>query len=130
MENRYDVLLNGTAVGEVTVRKEGLYYHFSCRCKLEGDMCRLYVSICDKEEKLGVLIPMDGGFGLDTKIPCKRLGEGNAEFRIVPDKPVLKGQFIPIYPEEPFAYIERLKNAYLARQNGPIGSLLQEKAGP
>ena len=35
----------------------------------------------------------------------------------------------PIYPEEPFSYIARLKDAFLARQNGQIGVVIKEIQG-
>lgn len=110
-------------VGKVEVRREGLYYHFYCRCQVEIDtVCRV---MADKEN-LGVLIPVGNGFGLETRIPAKRFGENVPEFRLVPNRPVLEGKFIPIKPEEPFAYIARLKQAYLTRQNGEMGITVQE----
>ena len=36
-----------------------------------------------------------------------------------------QGKFIPIYPEEPFAYITRLKTAFLVRQNGQVGMIVE-----
>ena len=45
-------------------------------------MCRLFVRCGSREENLGIVVPMDGGFGLDTRIPVKRLGEGEMEFRL------------------------------------------------
>lgn len=45
------------------------------------------------------------------------------------NRPALAGRFIPIKPEEPFAYIERLKDAYLVRQDGQVGIIIKEEAG-
>lgn len=129
LEEKYDVRLNGKAVGQAQVRKEGLYYRFQCQCRLSGDVCKLEVSCGGKRVSLGVLVPMGDGFGLETKLPVKRIGEGNMEFCIIPNRSVLTGKFVPIYPEEPFAYIEKLKNAHLARQNGQTGVIIQETAG-
>jgi len=129
LEGKYDVYLNGNAVGYAHVAKEGLYYRIQCRCRLSGDVCKLTVSCEERQTNLGVLIPVEDGFGLETKVPIKRLGDGKIEFSIVPNRAVLTGKFVPIYPEEPFAYIEKLKNAYLAKQNGQIGIRIEEKAG-
>lgn len=128
MEESYEVLFGHVPAGKVQVLRQGLYYHFHCRCRITGDVvCRLFVSRGDKEESLGVVVPIGDGFGLDTRIPVKRLGEGLMEFRLVPkaDKPQT-GTFVPIAPEEPFTYLEKLKNAYLARQNGVLGAVISD----
>lgn len=125
MEKNYAVSLGGRELGKVQVLRQGLYYRFVCRCQLSGDvMCRLKVRCGDKEESLGVVVPMDGGFGLDTKLSAKKLGEGDMEFFLVPKHD--EGKFIPIYPEEPFSYLERLKDAYLVRKGGLVGVVLRE----
>ena len=123
----YEVLFGKDKVGKVQVLREGLYYRFCCRCRLSGDVvCRLAVRCADKEEKLGVLVPVGDGFGLDRRIPVKNLGEGEMKFFLMPKGETLHGKFVPICPEEPFAYIARLKDAFLARQNGQIGVVLKE----
>lgn len=129
LDGKYDVTLNGKVVGQAQVRKEGLYYRFQCQCRLSGDVCKLEVACGENRANLGVLIPTGDGFGLETKLPVKRIGEGIMEFFIIPNRVVLAGKFVPIYPEEPFAYIEKLKKAHLARQNGQLGIIIQEKAG-
>lgn len=127
MEGNYGVYFGNQLVGKVQVLRQGLYYRFVCHCKLTGNIvCRLNVACGGCSENLGVVVPMNGGFGLDTKLPVKRLGQGDMAFQLVPKHEINKGQFIAIYPEEPFAYIARLKNAYLARKNGELGILLRE----
>lgn len=130
MEREYDVLCGGVSVGRVRVTRQGLYNHFSCRCRPPRDeVCRLFVRCGNREEKLGVPVPGDGGFFLETSIPVKRLGEGEPEFRLVPksegERPM---KLVPIYPEEPFAYIARLKDAYLAEQGGHPAAAFSEEA--
>lgn len=126
MEGNYGVYFGNKLAGKVQVLRQGLYYRFICRCQLTGDVvCRLSVSCDDRRESLGVVVPMDGGFGLDTKLPVKRLGEGSMEFRLIPKHDVPEEKFVPIYPEEPFAYIARLKDAYLARKDGQVGVMLE-----
>ena len=126
MEGFFEVYLHGQAVGKVEVRREGLYYRFRCRCRLSSQsVCRLEAN----EVSLGILVPMGDGFGLDTKLPVKRFREEPWEFEVMPNRPVLEGRFIPIKPEEPFAYLERLKGAYLARRDGQVGIILKENAG-
>lgn len=127
MVGDYDVYLGKQQSGRIQVRRQGLYYRFSCRCRLTGDViCRLYVSCGGKGENLGVLVPMDGGFGLETRIPVKRFGEGEPAFTLVPRHEVPQERFVPIIPEEPFSYIERLKTSFLVRKYGEVGILVPE----
>ena len=127
MENTYNVRYGHDTVGKVQVIRQGLYYRFICTCQLEGDVvCRLGVRCGDKNESLGVVVPVEQGFGLDRKIPVKNLGEGKMDFYLVPKHDKLCGEFIPIYPEEPFSYIERLKDTFLSYQNGKPGVILMD----
>ena len=126
MEGTYAVTFGKHQAGKVQVLREGLYYRFICRCQLTGDViCRLAVRCGEKEENLGVVVPFGTGFALDKKIPAKRLGMGIQEFFLVHKHDHVKGSFVPIYPEEPFAYIARLKDAFLVRQNGQQGIYLK-----
>lgn len=126
METCYEVFFGQETVGKVQVIRQGLYYRFICYCKLSGDVvCRLGVRCGVKTENLGVVVPMGDGFGLDKKLPVKHLGEGKMEFYLMPKHDKVQGKFVPIYPEEPFSYIERLKDAFLAQQNGQVGVIIK-----
>lgn len=127
MVGNYEIFFGKDKVGKVQVLREGLYYRFICRCRLTGDVvCRLAVRCGEKQENLGVVVPMGDGFGLDKKLPVKRLGEGEMEFFLGPKHDRVMGKFVPIRPEEPFAYISRLKTSFLVRQNGQAGILLED----
>ena len=122
MEGIYDVLLGGKKAGQAQIRKQGLYYYFDCVCRLSGEVVyKLTVSCGDSTESLGVFVPEDGQFKIKTRLAVKKLGEGTPVFRAVPRHDPVGEDFIPICPEEPFAYLARLENAYLARKNGTIG---------
>lgn len=124
MGEYYGVFLGNHPVGKVQVVKEGLYYRFICRCQLPGSgMYKLFAACGEKNENLGLLVPIEDGFGLDTRIPAKRLGSGKMEFCLRP-KQATSGHFVPIYPEEPFSYIENLKDGFLSMQNGQLGLLI------
>lgn len=98
------------------MERQGLYYRFSCRCRLNNNtVFRLRIECGKTQESLGILVPVGAGFGLDTKIPVKRIVEGSPEFRLVPKQDHITGLCVPVYPEEPFAYISRLKEAYLVK---------------
>ena len=87
-------------------------------------MHRLLVVCNEKKEDLGTLVPIDDVFGLEKRIPVKRLGEGTPEFLLVSKDSVRKEKFVPVYPEEPFSYMSRLKDAYLERRNGQLGIVI------
>lgn len=112
--------------GTVNVTKKGLYYRFSCRCKLSGEvMHRLVVRTDAGQVDLGVCVPMEGSFGVEKKVPCKRFGN-NPSFQLMPKHEGMQGRFVPIYPEEPFDYLSKLKNAFLEIRNGQVGIVISE----
>ena len=128
----YAVRFGDKTVGKAQVTVEGLYYHVVCRCNLSGEvMVRLEVFCGDKRENLGILVPGKNGFGLDTRFPISRVGKGELSFRLLPRHDTLQGRvFVPITPEEPFAYLERLKTAFLEIQEGKKGASLPQKENP
>ena len=125
MVGDYEVCFGKKPCGKVQVERQGLYYRFFCRCQLGTEvMCRLTVSCGGKQEDLGILVPVGDGFGLDTRIPAKRLGKGTPEFSLRAKQGSAEGTFVPIYPEEPFSYLSRLKESYLVYKNGQAGILV------
>ena len=122
-----ELKLGGQAVGKVQLLRQGLYYCVHCRCRLSGaQSIRLWAACGEKKVDLGVLVPMDGGFGLDTRRPVKHLGEGDIRFTLAPKHDNPRTHFAPITPEEPFAYLQRLKDAYLVTKDGQKGAEWRE----
>ena len=117
----YEVCLGNKQVGKVTVQQSGLYYEIFCHCRLsEGILYRLHVLSGEKYENLGILVPEGDCFALKTRIPVKRFEAGKIEFLLIPKYERGRGQTVPIYPDEPFAYISRLKGSYLTWKNGQM----------
>ena len=99
MDGTYEIMLGGESVGQAVVRRQGLYYRFSCRCDLSGEVIyRITVTCGGKSESLGIPVPKDGQFHLDTKLAASRLGEGEPKFAAVHRRPDLGGMFVPISP--------------------------------
>lgn len=122
METFYSVTCSGIPCGKVSVRQQGLYYHFHCRCKVDReDVYRLILTDSDQEKSLGVLIPDGESFVLTRKIPVKQFRKGEWFFRIIPKENAAVSSFVPISPEEPFAYINRLQESFLTYNNGQPG---------
>lgn len=131
MEGEYDVLLGSGSVGQAWIVRSGLYLQISCRCRLSGEvMHRVVVSCGGKQENLGILSPENGEFALSTKIPAKRLPKGTPVFHAMPYRQQSTERFAAIYPEEPFSYLQRLKQSYLEVRNGQIGLRFSESSNP
>ena len=121
MEGSFEVRQGGRVAGKVQVIAQGLYVRIICRCQIEGSQVyRLFAISGSHQENLGVLVPDGDGFLLDKRIPAKRLGQG-ISFYLSAGSGHTEGKFIPICPEEPFAYIDRLKTAFLESQGEIIG---------
>ena len=129
MEGTYDVMFGSTKMGAVTVRRQGLYWQFSCRCRVSGEvMLELWISVNGERHNLGVLTPYEAVFGLEKKLAAKVLGQGRPAFSLRPRHARTEELFIPLRPEEPMQYLDRLECAYLAQREGRIGLVLpQEK---
>jgi len=122
LEGNYGVYFGNSLAGKVQVMRQGLYYRIVCRCRITGAVvCRLYANCGTGKEDLGIVVPIDDGFGIDTRVPVKRFGEGEVTFRLCPKQEFAEDSFAPIFPEEPFSYIARLKDAFLEHRNGQIG---------
>jgi hypothetical protein len=127
MEVVYDVLLADKPVGAASVKKEGLYYVFNCQCLFSGEVLYTLAASCGEQTvNLGICVPVNNGFGLKTRVPIKRLGEGKMKIYAVPRHRELTGKFIPIRSEEPFAYIKFLHSAYLQIRDSQFGVVIPE----
>lgn len=123
----YEVRFGSRAVGTVTVHRHGLYYRFCCACRVSGDiLCRLLVICGNVQQDLGILVPIGSGFGLETRIPVKRFEDGCPEFILIPNRTKVSALFVPVYPEEPFAYIAKLKNGFLSKNGNRSGICIKE----
>ena len=123
MEEWYSVTCNEKPVGKVRIQRQGLYYAFHCRCgqQIGDQICRLVVTCGNRQENLGIPVPQDGGFVLEKKLPVKQIGEGKMTFVLLPKQERRKETFVAIYPEEPFAYLSRLKTSFLEIRDRQIG---------
>lgn len=127
MEGRYPILMGGNEIGTVEVTRQGLYYGFDCQCHLSGDVIyRLIVCCAGVDHSLGIPVPEGDIFALRTKIPAKQLEAGEMRFLAKPNHKPVEGKFVPISPEEPFAYLSRLKDAFLEIRDGVPGVVIAD----
>ena len=110
MEESYEVSYEGKTVGRIELKREGLYYRLSCRCRLQDEAIhRLYAG----SEKLGVLIPENGALVLETRVAVKRLKPG-----VIFTLDESSEEYIPIHPGEPFSHLDKVRWGRLAFRDG------------
>lgn len=128
LTNAYDLMMAGEKLGCVMVSEEGLYHHISCRCHISGEvMMQLVLHNIEGDQTIGLLVPMDGQFGLEKRIAKKRMGQGTFTFVLRPRHDRVDDRFVPIRPEEPFAYLKHLEHAVFAVRNGQAGLRLKHE---
>lgn len=110
-------MLGGEPVGKVFVERQGLYYRFRCRCCLTGNVMYRILACCGEDKQdLGILVPMEGDFGLQKRLAVKLFPEGTPRFLAVPRHRQLHAGFQDMSPQEPFSYIEEFKADFLSRK--------------
>ncbi len=128
MEGSYGVALGGERLGRIQVTRQGLYFCFDCRCDLFSEqMYDVIVAWEDKEERLGLLAPREKRLILTAKLPVKKAGQGEPRFFLRPRHCPMSEAFVPLRPEEPFAFLQRLEGAYLEKRAGQCGIVLNAK---
>ena len=131
LEGIYDIFRGGEKIGKAEVLREGLYYRFRCCCQLTGNVIyRITISCDGQSENLGIPVPEADAFYLTKRIPVSRFPSGTPQFSAIPSDAEKNGMWIPVVPEEPFAYIERLEHAVMEHRNGQMGILIPEEADP
>ena len=127
MDGVYEIMLGGRPVGQAAVFRRGLYLYFDCRCRLSGEtVCRLRMKCGETETDLGIPVPEGGWFVLRTRVSARQLGRGKLDFVLVPKHAPVGENFVPLSPATPFAYLHRLEQAFLTRQNGVVGISFRE----
>ena len=77
----FDVAMNNITVGQAKVMREGLYYHIVCQCKFSRpDFYKILININDQHIDLGLCVPENSGFVINTRIPCHKIEQGRWRF--------------------------------------------------
>ena len=119
MEGAYPIFFGEASVGTVSVSREGLYYRFDCRCRLQRkEIFKIYAERADGKLLLGTPIPEGDYYRLRTMLPAKRfLGD-------IPKFCLRQEMFVPVRPDEPFLYLKDLRYAVFAVRNGESGVVI------
>ena len=111
----FDITFHGVIVGNANVEKNGLYYQFQCRCKLDDDaIYRIKVSDGIHDRMLGVCIPDGMDFILKKKVPLKLFSGNSFIFTVYKSEKCL----IPVKSGVVFPHIDKLEAARLQIVNG------------
>ncbi len=102
------------AFGNAEMVREGLYYRIRVCCPEP-----VRVQFCGEKgvQNLGICVPAESGFVIETRIPIKRVGEGAVSFRLEQEM----GQFIEVFRDKPFVPLENLRNCVFCVYNGQAG---------
>ena len=123
----FDIYLDGRVVGTAYVNREGLYYKFRCSCMFgEKGIYKLIVRCGQQKESLGICLPQGESFGLEKRVPVKRLGEGTMQFTAVSQNAGSPERFVPLQEETPFEWISKLKKARFEIREGIMGLVISD----
>lgn len=123
----YDIFMDGEAVGTASLEKEGLYWKIRCCCDLSGDVAYQVTLKAGEKIDLGILVRESNGFCLTKRIAMKRIGDILPSFTVKPRVTKTQESFQPIISDEPFAYIENIKDSHLEERDGELGIMLAEE---
>ena len=112
----YPIILDGEAVGEVTVSREGLFWSFEAKCEMREEIVRLSVYGSGKEGYLGIMEPFGDMLRLTKKFSRSALKEFPESISHAGQKGEPEGMAPPTF-EEQQTYSE-LKPAETAQYGG------------
>lgn len=76
---------------------------------------------------LGVCVPENNFFVLNTRIQTKLIGEGDLQFILGTRQNEKQTMFVPLDCEKPFVYMDRLPGAHFENRNGSCGLMLMKQ---
>lgn len=115
----YDIYLDGDAVGKARVKREGLYYLFTCTCRCTSSIIYRIVLTCDSERiDLGICVPDGDYYCLNRRIPVKKIQSGELRLEMKRKDEVQAGIICEVSEEKPFSDICRLHKARFEKRNG------------
>lgn len=115
----YAIFRNDVPVGKAEVKKEGLYYRFTCSCTPpEAGIYRISVSDGNTVRDLGICVPTGAKFTLNARLPAKYLREDKLTFFLISNEERGTESGFPIATGKPFEHLDKLNAARLQMRNG------------
>ena len=113
MEQIVNVIFQQRCVGTAKIRKLGLYYEFICTCALPKEgIYRLWAKGDTDAVNLGICVPMDESYGIVTRVPIRKLGEGPISIELY-EKSDNPESHQDTSADEPLLRLQDLDKAYL-----------------
>ncbi len=124
----HNIFWKGIAVGNATIKKEGLYYCIHCKCDLpQKGIFRVVVADTGNAYDLGICVPDGDLYSCVTRIPCKRFCSNALVFTLVSND---KTVGVPIGNGKFFAHLDKLNAARLQYTNGQPEIIIGPIQGP
>lgn len=121
--DKYDLQYNGQSIGFVEVEKAGCFYRFFSRfTSREKTQLHLVVHCNTLRYDLGLCVQYKDQYGTEKRVPIRQIGEGPMTF-LLENIDV----FVPIFEEEPFAYLDKLINSRFEKRYDTKGILLRQE---
>lgn len=118
----YPVYQGDQSVGSAVVSLSGLYYHIRCSCKPADDkIYRLMAVDTNGNVELGVLVPTNGKYCINKKLPVKRFKGDILRFFLFSENSTDEKRFIPVDPQCTFDAIAQLESARFGAKEGKYG---------
>lgn len=115
------MLYGQKVLGQLKLSKCGLYYEVLFRCSPQKKALRL-VDDCDEGEvSIGICAPIVSGFGVNRKIPIKKLGTGNHAFRLIPVETAESLEFYELSEDRPCKVLPLISYARFTYVGGKPG---------
>lgn len=128
MVGDYPIFMAGEESGRAVVTQEGMFWRIRCRCNLSADIpCTVQARWGEKIIDLGLCAKEGDSIGLTARLNRKTVPAGKPVFCIAVKHRQSLESFIPICPQEPFAYIAKLKYAYLVNKAGKLGIAVRDQ---
>lgn len=111
----FDIRYDHKIVGTATVTQNGLYYTICCRCTLPNQgLHRILIQSGDKQTDIGICVPIDGMYGMNTSVAARNVDINAIDFILVPQGHIHSAESVSLDPEKPFAYLHALESMRLS----------------
>lgn len=115
----YDIYIGPNEIGKAEMIREGLYIRIRCFCNIKKKgIYRIYMCGSNKTVDLGVCVPRNSGYAVNTKIAAKEIPEGLIQFEVKNSLDLCEDSFIKLDPDRPFLQLSKLKRVRLKYHNG------------
>ena len=119
MLGEYPIWFAGEERGKATITQQGMFWYIRCSCRSETQVpCAISVSWTETQSlDLGQCIREGERWCLSVRLNRKNVPECKPVFRMQIRHRQDLTKMVPICAEQPFAYIARLKRAYLVQKD-------------